>query len=107
MDDRALEITQQMQMDPSSLSKHPCMRLAPMSMKRIRYVMLQSPVRFYQILQNVAYLMMDFWVSLGILSVFIWPTACASSSPGRDRQALDEEITKLNKDGFDAQLEDL
>ena len=51
--------------------------------------------------------MMDFCVSLGILSVFIWPTACASSSPGRDRQALDEEITKLNKDGFDAQLEGL
>ena len=56
MDDtrRALEITQQMQMDPSSLSKNPCMRLAPMSMKRIRYVMLQSPGRFYQVLK-VAY----------------------------------------------------
>lgn len=47
--------------------------------------------------------MMDFCIFLVILTV--WPTACASSSPGRDRQALDEEITKLNKDGFDAQLE--
>ena len=26
------------------------------------------------------------------------------SVPGRDRQALDEEITKLNKDGWNAQL---
>ena len=68
--------------------------------------------RFYQILQKIAYFILGSSVSFGILSIFkslgqvrAFSLRQQLPSPGRDRQALDEEITKLNKDGFDAQLE--